>query len=204
MKKMTTPSRFNEKWVESTLKKLTKWIAYKTYNTDLPASPEDIAVEAITYAIMPALEGKTAFPSSEEHLMRRARMIARWRIQQAIQKVAKDPCCESMDDAVEDEDGTPQEHSDAEIEYVMHCYYAKKHHDEMMAQGRQALDRLDAFLSGKGVSKRDIKIYKARSLYEAPTDLVCARYGIWRTNLYEIVCVINGIRSRDGRSLVMD
>lgn len=204
MKETTDSSKLNEKWVESTLKKLTKWIAYKTYSADLPASPEDIAVEAITYAIMPALEGKTDFPSSEEHLMRRARLIARWRIQQAIQKAAKDPCRDSMDDAVEDEDGTPQEYSAAEIEYSMHCYYEEKHRSEMMALGRQALDRLDAFLSGKGVSKRDIKIYRARSLYEAPTDLVCARYGISRTNLYKIVCVINGILSRDGRSLVMD
>ncbi len=64
MKETTDSSKLNEKWVESTLKKLTKWIAYKTYNADLPASPEDIAVEAITYAIMPALEGKTDFPSS--------------------------------------------------------------------------------------------------------------------------------------------
>ncbi len=204
MKETTDSSKLNEKRVESTLKKLTKWIAYKTYNADLPASPEDIAVEAITYAIMPALEGKTDFPSSEEHLMRRARLVARWRIQQAIQKAAKDPCRDSMDDAMEDEDGTPQEHSAAEIEYVMHCYYADKHRSEMLDLGRQALDRLDAFLSGKGVSKRDIKIYKARRLYEAPTDLVCARYGISRTNLYKIVCVINGILSRDGRSLVMD
>ena len=204
MEKTTAPGRFNEKWVESTLKKLTKWIDYKTYNTDLPASPEDIAVEAISYAIMPALEGKTEFPSSEEHLMRRARLIARWRIQQAIQKAAKAPSCESMDDAMEDEDGTPQECSAAEIEYVMHRYYAEKRHNEMMARGRLALSRLDAFLSGEGVSKRDIKIYKTRSLYDAPTDLVCARYGISRSNLYKIVCVINGILSRYGRSLVMD
>ena len=136
--------------------------------------------------------------------MRRARLIARWRIQQAIQKASKMPECDSMDCTLEDEDGTPQEHSTAEIEYVMHRYYAEKRHDEMMAQGRLALSRLDAFLSGKGVSKRDIKIYKARSLYDAPTDLVCARYGISRTNLYKIVCVINGILSRYGRSLVMD
>ena len=204
MTKTPDPNKFTEKWIESTWKKLTKEIAYRTYSMDLPISAEDIAANAITYAIMPALEGTGEFPSSEKHLMRRARQAAKWGILKAIQKACRTPAGSSMDYVPEAEDGATQEHSAAEIEYVMQHYYEKKRHNEMLDRGRLALSRLDAFLSGEGVSKRDIKVYKARSLYEAPTDLVCARYGISRSNLYKIVCVINGILSRVGRSLVMD
>lgn len=204
MTKTTDSIKVNEKWIDSTLRKLTKEIAYRTYNMDLPMSAEDIATEVITYAITPALEGKEAFPSSEKHLMRRARMIAKWRIQKAAQKASTMPECKSMDYLREDEDGTPQEHSSAEVEYVMQRYHEMTRRIEMLAQGRLALCRLDDFLRRKGVSRRDIEIYKARSLYLKPTDLVCSQYGISSTNLYKIVCVVNQILSRYGRSLVLD
>ncbi len=204
MATITDSIKINEKWIDSTLRKLTKEIAYRTYNMDLPMSAEDIATEAITYAITPALEGKEAFPSSEKHLMRRARMIAKWRIQAAAQKASKMPECKSMDCLLEDEDGTPQEQSSAEVEFVMQHCHEMKHRREMQAQGRLALRRLDDFLHRKGVSRRDIKIYKARSLYQAPTDVVCSKYCISSSNLYKIVCVVNRILSRYGRSLVLD
>lgn len=204
MTKTTDTGKVNEKWIDSTWRKLTNEIANKTYNMDLPMSAADIAAKAIIYAIKPALEGKGEFPSSEKHLMRRARMVAKWGIQKAIQKASRMPECSSFDCVMEDEEGAPREHSLAEVEFVMNNYQADKRRHEMLAQGRLALRRLDDFLHRKGVSWRDIEIYKVRSLYQAPTDLVCSRYGISSSNLYKIVCVVNQILSRYGRSLVHD
>lgn len=204
MTKTTDTSKVNEKWIDSTWRKLTKEIAYKTYNMDLPMSAADIAAKAITYAITPALEGKGEFPSSEEHLMRRARMVAKWEILKALQKASRSPECCSFDCVLEDEDGEPQEHSSAEVKSVMENYHADKRRNEMLAQGRLALRRLDDFLHRKGISRRDIEIYKARSLYQKPTDLVCSWYDISSSNLYKIVCVVNRILSRYGRVLVVD
>ena len=204
MTKTTDTSKVNEKWIDSTWRKLTNEIANKTYNMDLPMSAADIAAKAIIYAIKPALEGKGEFPSSEKHLMRRARMVAKWGIQKAIQKASRMPECSSFDCVMEDEECTPREQSSAEVEFVMNNYHADKRRHEMLAQGRLALRRLDDFLHHKGVSRRDIEIYKARSLYQKPTDLVCSWYDISSSNLYKIVCVVNQILSRYGRSLVVD
>ena len=74
MATITDSIKVNEKWIDSTWRKLTKEIAYKTYNMDLPMSTEDIATEAITYAITPALEGKEAFPSVYKKGAHRARL----------------------------------------------------------------------------------------------------------------------------------
>ena len=204
MTTITDTGKVNEKWIDSTWRKLTKEIAYRTYNMALPMSAADIAAKAITYAITPALEGKGEFPSSEKHLMRRARMVAKWGIQKALLKASRTPACYSLDCVMEDEDGDPQEHSSAEVEYVIQRYHADKRYNEMLARGRLALRRLDDFLRRKGVSRLDIEIYKARSLYQKPTDLVCSRYCISSSNLYKIVCVVKRILSRHGCSLVVD
>ena len=74
----------------------------------------------------------------------------------------------------------------------------------MMAMGRAALKKLAHFLSGKGVSKRDIEIFKARDLYSGPTDVVCARHSVTPENLYKIVSVIKSILRKHGRSITQD
>ena len=197
-----TSNTFNEAWIASVWKKLTKEIAYKTYNQYLPLAAADIASRAITYALKPGMEGTGKFPTSETHLLRTARKIAKWAIIDAVKKANK--LMESTDEKMEDDDGIDQELSPYEVEYVMQQYRAEKNHKEMMEIGKAALNKLDAFLAMNGVSKRDIEIYKARDLYSEPTDIVCAKHSVTPENLYKIVSVIKGILRRHGRSIIQD
>ena len=182
-----TSNGFNEAWITSTWKKLTKEIAYKTYNLNLHLTAADITSSAITYAIKPGMEGTGEFPASEMHLLRTARKIARWAIIDAVKKANKMPECESTDDTRENDDGTIEEISPYEAKYVAQQFRAEKNHKEMMEIGEAALDKLDAFLTMLGVSKRDIEIYKARDLYRHPTDVVCAMHSVTPQNLYKVV-----------------
>lgn len=199
-----TPSEFNEAWIASAWKKLTKEIAYKAYNQYLPLAAADIASRAITYALKPGMEGTGKFPTSETHLLRTARKIAKWAIIDAVKKANKMPECESTDDTKENDDGTIEEISPYETKYVAQQFRAEKNHKEMMEIGEAALDKLDAFLTMLGVSKRDIEIYKARDLYSEPTDVVCARHSVTPENLYKIVSVIKSILRKHGRSITQD
>ena len=197
-----TSNTFNEAWIASAWKKLTKEIAYKTYNQYLPLTADDIASRAITYALKPGINETGDFPTSEMQLLRTARKIAKWAIIDAVKKANK--LMESTDEKMADDDGIDQELSTYEVTYVMQQHRARKNHRKMMAIGRAALNKLDAFLTMNGVSKRDIEIYKARDLYKEPTDVVCARLAITPENLYKIVSVIKGKLRRQGRSIVQD
>ncbi len=199
-----TSNTFNEAWIASAWKKLTKEIAYRTYKLNLPLTATDIASRAITYALKPGIEGTGKFPTSEMHILHIARKIAKWAIIDAVKKSRKIPECVSIDDARENDDGTVEEISPYEVTYVMQQYRASKNHNEMMEIGRTALNKLDAFLAMNGVSKRDIEIYKARDLYSEPTDIVCAKHSVTPENLYKIVSVIKGILRRHGRAIIQD
>lgn len=199
-----TPSEFNEKWIASVQKKLTKEIAHKTYNMHLPLTAADIAARAITYALKPVTEGTGEFPTSEKHLMCTARKIAKWAISDAIKKAKRTLECESIDDIKKNNDGTVPEFSPHEVAYVMQRYLERKNHREMLAAGRSALRKLDAFLAKMGFSRRDIKIYIARDLYKEPTDVVCAKHSVSPGNLYKIVSVVKDTLRRHGRALLQD
>lgn len=199
-----TPNTFNEACIASAWKKLTKEIAYRTYKLNLPLTATDIASRAITYALKPGIEGTGKFPTSETHLLRTARKIAKWTIFDAVKKSRKMPECESIDDTKENDDGTMEDLSPYEVNHVLQQYREKNNHKEIMEMGRSALGKLDAFLAMNGVSKRDIEIYKARDLYGEPTDVVCARHAVTPENLYKIVSVIKGILRRHGRSIIQD
>ena len=195
-----TPNTFNEAWIASAWKKLTQEIAYKTYNMNLPLSAADIASRAITYALKPVMDGTGNFPTSEKHLMCTARKIAKWAIIDAVKKSSK--MMESTDEMTEDDDGTDQELSQYEVTYVLQLYRENKIRSEAMAMGRSALSKLDTFLAMKGVSKRDIEIYKARDLYKEPTDVVCAKHSVTPENLYKIVSVTKSILRKCGRAII--
>lgn len=197
-----TSNTFNEAWIASAWKKLTKEIAYKTYNQYLPLTADDIASRAITYALKPGINETGDFPTSEMQLLRTARKIAKWAIIDAVKKANK--LMESTDEKMADDDGIDQELSTYEVTYVMQQHREDKIRKKIMAKGRSALKKLDAFLTQKGVSKRDIEIYKARDLYSEPTDIVCAKHSVTSENLYKIVSVIKGILRRHGRSIIRD
>ena len=199
-----TSNTFNEAWIASAWKKLTKEIAYKTYNLNLPLTADEIASRALTYTLKPGIEGTGKFPTSETHLLRTARKIAKWAIIDAVKKANKMPECASTDDTKENDDGTIEEISPYEAKYVAQQFRAEKNHKEMMEIGRAALNKLDAVLAMNGVSKRDIEIYKARDLYSEPTDIVCAKHSVTPENLYKIVSVIKSILRKHGHSIIQD
>ena len=202
MTKNHTNNEFNEAWIRSVLTKLTSEVAYRTYNLNLPLTAEDIASKAIAYALKPMMDGTGMFPTSEKHLLSTARKVAKWAIIDAIKKSNK--MMESTDERKEDNDGTDQELSHYEVKHLMEQYREDKIRKKMMAKGRSALKKLDAFLTQKGVSKRDIEIYKARDLYKEPTDAVCAKHSVTSENLYKIVSITKSILRKHGRSIIQD
>ena len=90
-----TSNTFNEAWIASVWKKLIREVAFKTYNTHLPLTAEDIASKAITYTLKPGINGTGEFPTSEKQLLRTARKIAKWAIIDAVKKANKMLECES-------------------------------------------------------------------------------------------------------------
>ncbi len=123
-----TSNTFNEAWIASAWKKLTKEIAYRTYNLNLPLTADDIASRAISYALKPGIVGTGNFPTSEIYLLRTARKIAKWAIIDAIKKANKMLECESTDDLRENDDGTVEDLSLYEVNDVLQKYRARKNY----------------------------------------------------------------------------
>jgi len=184
--------------------KTVRLIAYKTYGLDLSKAAGDIAAEAIEYALKDKSVTWDDTSSSENHLFRVAKKVAKWFICKEIDKAKRSPVSYELDSPEEGIDGEPLEISRAEARYALECYHEAKRRAEMMALGRMALSRLDGFLKNNGVSSRDIGIYKDRVIFGMQTDNVCRRYSIKPSNLYKIVCVVNGILARKGRALVRE
>lgn len=192
-------STINRVWA-----KTVRLIAYKTYGLDLSKAAGDIVAEAIEYALKDKSVTWDDTSSSENHLFRVAKKVAKWFICKEIDKAKRAPVSYELDSPEEGIDGEPLEISMAETNYALGCYHEARRHAEMMAQGRLALSRLDGFLKNNGVSSRDIGIYKDRALFGTQTDNVCRKYSIKPSNLYKIVCVVNGILARKGRALVRE
>ena len=201
---MTTPTKFNEAWIAPAWKKLTEEVAYKTYSLNLPLAAADIASRAINYALRPGMEGTGMFPSSEKHLFCIAKKIAKWCICKEIKKAKRAIVSYTLDIPEEGKDGERHDNTKAESNYLGRLFRAEECHKDMMELGRLALSRLDGFLARKGVSKRDIRIFKDRVLLEMQCDDVCRKYSIKPSNLYKIVCVVNGILATKGRALVRE
>ena len=184
--------------------KTVRLIAYKTYGLDLSKAAGDIVAEAIEYALKDKSVTWDDTSSSENHLFRVAKKVAKWFICKEIEKTKRALISYELDSSEEGIDGEPLEISRAESTCVMGRYYERQRYVEMMAKGRLALSRLDDFLARNGVSSRDISIYKDRALYSMQTENVCRKYSIKPSNLYKIVCVVNGILARKGRALVRE
>ena len=155
------------------------------------------------YAITPGLTGKGPYPATEQHLFLRAKKIARFKVLSEIAKAKRGPEY-SLDARPEDEDGDDMGISKAESAYAMQLYYAKMKEAETRALGRKLLRELDGFLQKKGVSKRDIKVFKAQKLYDVLTDIICREHNITPGNLYRIVSIVKGILVRNRDELIAD
>ena len=183
---------FNSEWIPRVEKKLIWPISRWLFGSYIGKEPEDIASEAIMYAIKPGLTGTGPYPATEQHLFLRAKKIARFKVLGEIAKAKRGPeYC--LDARPEGEDGDGMEISKAELVHAMQCYYEKKKDAAARALGRKLLRKIDSFLGKKGVSKRDIKIYKDRKLYDVPTEVICREHNITPSNFFRIVSIVNDI-----------
>lgn len=189
----------NRVWV-----KTVKYIAYKTFGLDLSKTADDIAAEAIEFALKDKRVTWDDSAAAEKHLICVAKKVAKWCICKEIKKAKRAIISYELDIPEKGNDGEQPENHKAEVNYVMKQYREDQGHKKMMELGRLALSRLDCFLSGKGVSKRDIRIYKDRALYGMPTDDACMKHSVMPSNLYKIVCVVNSILATKGRALVRE
>ena len=179
-------------------------IAYKTHGLTMSKTAEDITAEAIEFALKNKKVTWVDTPASEKHLVAVARKVARWYICKEIKKAKRALVSYELDSLEEGGDGEPLENSKEETDYVGKRYQEDEEHEEIMEKGRMALSRLDGFLAGKGVSPRDISIYKDRALYGMQSDDVCRKHSIKPSNLYKIVCVVNSILASKGSALVSE
>ena len=198
---MTTPTKFNEAWIAPAWKKLTEEVAYKTYSLNLPLAAADIASRAINYALRPGMEGTGMFPTSEKHLFCIAKKIAKWCICKEIKKAKRAIVSYTLDIPEEGKDGERHDNTKAESDYLGRLFRAEECHKDTMELGRLALSKLDGFLARKGVSKRDIDIFKDRVLFAMPTDVACKKHSINPSNLYKIVSVVKKILATKWREL---
>ena len=194
---------FNSEWIPRVEKKLIWPISRWLFGSYIGKEPEDIASEAVMYAITPGLTGKGPYPATEQHLFLRAKKIARFKVLSEIAKAKRGPEY-SLDARPEDEDGDNVEPSKAELAYIMQLYYEKQKDAEKRALGRKLLRELDDFLQKKGVSKRDIKVFKAQKLYAVPVDIVCRVHNITPENLYRIVSVVKGVLVHNRDEFIAD
>ena len=179
-----------------------RYVTYRIHGLDLSKKAEDITAEAIDYALKNKRVTWDDTPASEKHLVAAAKKVAKWIIYKGIQKGKRSPISYTLDMPEEWKDGEPLEISRAESKHLVALYHAEERYKSAMEMGRLALSRLDGFLARKGVSSRDIRIFKDRVLYFLPTDVVCKKYSISPSNLYKIVCVIKGILGTQGHALV--
>lgn len=180
------------------------YTTYKTYGLDLSKTAEDIAAEAIEYALKNKDVTWDDTAASHKHLSASAKKVAMWTIRKEIQKIKRAKVSYELDTLAEEADEKSLEISKAESDHVKMLHHEKREHDEMKEIGRLALSRLDGFLARKGVSPRDICIYKDRALYTMPTDIVCKKHSIKPSNLYKIVSVINSILATKGHTLIRE
>ena len=191
-----------ERIIKRTWVKITHLVEYKTHSLVLARTAEDIAAEAIEYALKDKALTWEDLLSTEAHLFRVARKVAQWRICDEIKKSELSIVSYELGGCEENEEGEQQEISKAEADYSVRLYREAFAHEIRKEDGRMALSRLDGFLSGKGVSDRDINVFKSWALYNMPTDVACRKYSVTPTNLHKIVCVVRQILRTDGHLLL--
>ena len=185
-------------------KKIVSDIARKIHGLDLLKPAEDIAAEAIEFALKDKRVTWDDTPASEKRLVCTARKVAGWSICKEIKKAKRAIVSYELDFLEERIDGETREISKAEANYHMINYRAEECHKDMIDLGRLARSRLDAFLAREGVSSRDIDIFKDRVLNTMQTDVVCRKHFIEPCNLYKIVCEVKKILAAKGRELVRE
>lgn len=190
----------SERVVARVIAKVTHHVEYKIHGLWLLMAAEDIAIEAIEYALR-VIELADVL-ESEDRLFRTARKVAGWIICREIKKARNSIVSFDLDTREVNEDGEEQELSKAENDYSGEHYREEQAQKEKIAKGRSAHAQLDDFLKTRGVSERDIAIFKDWYLYNVPTKVVCRKYQISQTNLHRIVCLVKQILRTDGHSLV--
>ena len=175
-------------------------VKYKIRGLCLSMAAEDIAAEAIEYALK-KIKWED-IPKLGERLFRTARKVAGWIICREIKKARNSIMSFDLDTREVNEDGEEQELSKAETDYSEELHRAEQVQKETTAQGLAALAQLEDFLSAHGVSKRDIAIFKDWYLYNIPTDVVCRKHQVTQTNLHRIVCLVKQILRTHGHSLI--
>ena len=189
-----------ERVVARVIAKLTHHVGHKIHGLCLSMAAEDIAAEAIEYALK-AIKWEDV-PKLEKRLFRTARKVAGWIICREIKKAQNSIVSFGLDIREVNEDGEEQELSKAETDYSEELHRAEQVQKETMAKGRSALAKLDDFRKIHGVSARDIAIFKDWYLYNIPTDVVCRKHQITQTNLHRIVCLVKQILRTDGPLLI--
>jgi len=188
--------------IKHTWEKIVHFVEYKTHWSSLPKTAEDITAEALEFAVRNDKITWNDATSAEVHLLRTAKMAAKWRIYSEIKKARRSLVSYELDNTIESEDGEHQELPKAESDRSVALHHEKRAQEIRKEHGRRAFAKLDGFLSGKGVSNRDICIFKDWFLYKKPTDTLCRKYNITSTNVHKIVCVVKSIIATEGRSLL--
>jgi hypothetical protein len=201
-----TTNNNHDKSLESIIadvwKKLVSFISTKPKDILLSKSACDIASEAIVYALKNKNIDWRNHKRAEKHLYNSARKISGWFIKNEQKNALKAIVRYTLDTYTEINEGDPFPENWMTAKHSHEQYNAEKQHKDQMELGRHALRLLDDFLLKKGVSPRDISVYKAWELYKTPTKTVSEKYNISSSNLHKIVSTVNDILSCNGRELL--
>lgn len=162
---------------------------------------DDIALEAISYAANnKGIDWADA--DAEQHLYYTAKKVSGWMASKEKEKAKRSPFHLILKGKNDGDDENQDFLDKVATKHSLEEYKIKQGRTASFALGRDMLGRLNAFLANKGVSKRNIAVYKDWELYKKPTDVVCKEYDIKKSNLYKIICTINAILAQHGRALL--
>jgi hypothetical protein len=201
-----TKNNYLNKTLENTIAevwhKLVLSVADQIKNNDLSKTPCDIVSESISYALKNKKIDWNNKTNAKKHLYYSAKKVCSWIIKNESKKVKRSRVKYTLDTYAKNEEGESVTGSWLISKYSHDEYWKNHAIDNFFITGHLALKKLDSFLAEKGVSERDIGIYKSWELYSVPTAIVTEKYKISTSNLHKIVCTVNKIISRYGRELL--
>lgn len=198
----TTP--YTDAELKRVFKKTANFVAWKYANLSAVAV-EDIAVEAISYALQPGLRGDGPFPRTSHDLLAVSLQIAKWRALDANRKCRRAVVAEYLDNpvSVEGRDVCGEKHPIAE-RHAFQRYREARRAKDWRATGRRAMGRLSTFLAGRGVSPRDRAVFHDYFILGNSADEVSKRHQISVGNVFTIACRVKSLVKADGRELVRE
>lgn len=173
--------------------RISRWVSGKFGFTKFDA--DDIATQALVYAISPLLRGESKSPETEKDWLYMAKAKARNLALDEIKRRARDLVAGSIDSLGQDRDGgMVEEHLWVE-QASCDRWLADQAERDRHAKGKVAMKVLPKIFGQMKTSCRDQAIYRAVVLDNVPVKEVCKAFRVNQQQVYTIRFRVNeGLR----------